>query len=659
MIAIINRVYKDQHRSLLPIGTHINQKPCLLFSKLKFRNRRHQILSTLYSTKTNRIEDLKLEKNNAFEKKDVNNKYTFEDTKKMLYLTKPELKNLGIALATLSVSTTASLALPYVMGQIIDVLGNSSSPFTLETLTIGMAGLFGSAAITSFVRVYLLNLSSQRIALRLRESLFSSILDKNILFFNNTQTGELVNRLSTDTEAISKGLLDNLSQGARRFIEGVGGLSFLLYLSPKLTLTMLLVIPPSFLAAFFFGKRTENLSTDVLDALAKSSSFVQERLNSIQTLKAFGQEVNESVKYKELIEYTFKVGKKYGLVRATFFSSIFFIINISLVLVLYQGALSVMSGTLTTGELTSYLFYAMYVGFSFSGLSDFYTEYKKALGSSKRVFTLLDGDNEFIKLDTKVASLQKSLEEKFENSIGEIRFNNISFGYPNRENSHILKNFDITIKPGKSLAIVGASGSGKSTITSLLLRFYEPNEGAITIDGVDYSKLSIKWVRNLFGIVPQDIVLLSGTIEDNIRYGKVNCTHEEIIDAAKQANAHNFIMKLPEGYKTQIGEKGLGLSGGQKQRIAICRALIKNPKILLLDEATSSLDLESEYLIQKSLENVMKDRTVVVIAHRLSTIKNADEIIVLDQGQVVETGSYDELMNIENGHFKNISNQSL
>lgn len=514
------------------------------------------------------------------EEKEPKSKDGWGSTKKLAALLRPELRSLTIAMATLGISTSSTLILPSAMGRMIDVLSTSSNPDEILTLTMGMTALFGVAAVASFIRIYLLNVSSQRIATDLRSKLFASLMHKDITFFDRKTTGELINRISSDTDTISKGLLDNISQGTRRLIEGVGGLAILTYMAPKLTLIMMSVIPPSFLFAYFFGKRKRKLSTKATDAMALASSFAEERLSSIKTIKAFVNEMPEIKVFDELIQKAFKIAKNVALINASFFSSIFFAVNLSILLVLHQGAMMVSSGLLTTGELTSFLFYAIYVGFAFSGISDFFSEYMKALGSSKRVFQLLEEGNSPVEL----AELKK-----LDNFTGSVVFKDITFDYPNRPNVTVLDKMNLEIEPGQSLAIVGTSGSGKSTIASLALRFYEPKSGEILFDGEDIRNLNTKWVRDQFGIVPQDISLFSGTIGENIRYGKPDATDEEVIEAAKLANAHMFIEKLPDQYDTKIGARGVGLSGGQKQRIAISRALIKNPKILLLDEATSSL----------------------------------------------------------------------
>jgi len=318
-------------------------------------------------------------------------------------------------------------------------------------------------------------------------------------------------------------------------------------------------------------------------------------------------------------------------------------------LVLWHGASLIAGGLMTTGELTSFLLYSLYVGFAFSGAGNFFQEFMKALGSSQRVFEFLD----------RVPALQQASGERPTEVRGEIEFRNVSFSYPTHSQQSVLQNFNLKLEPGNALAVVGPSGSGKSTLAALLVRFYAPNEGTILLDGKDIATLDVEYLREkFFGVVPQEITLFSGTIADNIRYGVPGATQEEVEEAAKKANAHSFIMQFQLGYSTPVGQRGATLSGGQKQRIGIARALLKNPRVLLLDEATSALDVESEYLVQQALQRVMVGRTVLVIAHRLSTIKNASSIAVIRNGSIVEQGTYNELVAKE-GEFKQLVMKQL
>jgi ATP-binding cassette, subfamily B (MDR/TAP), member 10 len=385
-------------------------------------------------------------------------------------------------------------------------------------------------------------------------------------------------------------------------------------------------------------------SNRVTDALATATSLAEEKLASIRTVRSFAQERRETGEYATRVQSVLELANRVALISGGFFSGTFFAVNLSLLAVLYHGATIVMSGGMTAGDLTSFLLYAIYVGFAFSGVGSFYGELMRSLGSSDRVLSLLDR-----RPDEKSTSGTRTLSQL----AGSISFKDINFTYPTRLEHPILKQFNLHLEPGSVVAIVGHSGSGKSTIFSLLTRLYEANSGTILVDGIPHTEIDAGWLRDQFGLVPQDVNLFAATIRQNIAYGKPSATEEDIITAAKEANAHDFIMKFPQGYETQVGERGVTLSGGQKQRIAIARALIKNPKVLLLDEATSSLDTESEYLIQQALQRLMKGRTVLIIAHRLSTIKNADRIAVLVNGSVAEQGTFDELMS-QKGPFKQL-----
>ena len=379
----------------------------------------------------------------------------------------------------------------------------------------------------------------------------------------------------------------------------------------------------------------------MVDALAFSTEFAEERISSIRTVRSFAQEMRELGEYAKRTQSVFEIAMKVAKTNGAFFGAVFFSVSVSMLSVLYFGAHFVQTGAMTVGELTSFLLYAVYVGSAFSGIGNFYSEVIRALGSSQRVFELLDSPS----------AIEVEGGKVLDKLNGPIRFQNIRFAYPTRGEVDVLNDFTLTLNPGQTVAVVGQSGSGKSTLAALLLRFYQPSAGAVLVGDQDIAELDPKWLRSQIGVVPQDVVLFSGNILENIKYGYPDATDEEAMAAAKQANAHQFITSFPDGYETTVGERGVALSGGQKQRIAIARALLKNPSILVLDEATSALDGESEYAIQQALETIMVGRTVLIIAHRLSTIKNAHKIAVLDSGVVKEQGTFAELTSDQNGYF--------
>lgn len=553
-------------------------------------------------------------------------------------------------MVALAFSSGATLVLPATFGKMIDMLTYPLlTAADFQTLSLALGGVFLVAAGASFVRVLLLGLASQRIVLRLRKQLFGAIAVRSVPFFDQHTSGELVNRLSADAEIMSKGLIENFAQGIRRVVEGIGGVAVILWLSPKLTLLMLSVVPPVFLGAFFYGKKVGELSAQVTDKLAQATSFAEERLSAIRTVRMFAQEPREIAQYGQKAEAVFAVARQAAILNASFVSSVFFGVNMALLLVLYSGANAVMTGVMSPGELTSFILYSAFTGVAFSGIGNFYSEFVRSLGSSHRVFGLIDG------AESDLHAVRENPELKRLTTVeGSIKFDNLAFSYPTRPEAAILQGLNMDLPAGSIMAVVGQSGSGKSTIASLLTRLYEPTGGKILLDDTPIETLDPIWLRSHVGVVPQDVHLFSGTVAENISYGVTDATPEQIENAAKEANAHNFIAAFPNGYATQVGERGTALSGGQKQRIAIARALLKNPKILILDEATSALDVESEFLIQQALQRLMVGRTVLVIAHRLSTIRNAHKISVLEQGVVAEAGTFTELTTKPDGLFRKL-----
>jgi ABC-type multidrug transport system fused ATPase/permease subunit len=568
-----------------------------------------------------------------------------------LEVLKPEKAAIAISMVALAFSSGATLVLPATFGKMIDMLTDPLlSAGDFQTLSLGLGGVFLVAAGASFVRVLLLGLASQRIVLRLRSQLFGALAIRSVSFFDEHTSGELVNRLSADAEIMSKGLIENCAHGIRRVVEGIGGVAVILWLSPKLTLLMLSVVPPVFLGAFFYGKKVSELSAKVTDKLAAATAFAEERLGAIRTVRLFAQEPKEIAQYTERATQVFEVARKAAILNASFVSSVFFGVNAALLLVLYSGASMVMQGAMTPGELTSFLLYSAFTGVAFSGIGNFYSEFVRSLGSSHRVFGLIDG----AETDPHATRADRTDLQKLEHFEGAIRFEDLQFAYPTRPDAPILRGLDMKLEPGTTMAVVGHSGSGKSTLAALFTRLYEPSQGRIFLDDSPVDQLDPIWLRSHVGVVPQDVTLFSGSIAENIAYGLSGASQEQIEAAAREANAHDFIQKFPQGYQTPVGERGTSLSGGQKQRIAIARALLKNPKILILDEATSALDVESEFLIQQALQRLMVGRTVLVIAHRLSTIRNAHRISVLDQGVVAESGTFAELTAKEGGLFRKL-----
>jgi len=578
-----------------------------------------------------------------------NEKKQKPDFKRLAVLAKDEVPLIAFGTTCLMVAAGISMYVPTGFGHIIDIVTGSESETTLNEYAIDLAVLLGVGTIATFGRVYSFNLSGHRLIARLRKRLFESVIAKDIEFFDTHKTGDLVNRLSSDVVVMSKCLTGTqLSSGLRSVAQGVAGFGYMLYLSPALSGAVVAVVPVVATGAYFYGKFVKKLANDVQSALGESTAVAEERLSSMKTVRAFSQETKEIALYDKQVDNVFELAKKESLANGLFFSSAGFSGSLSMLGVLMYGGHLVMHGELTAGVLTSFLMYTFYTAATLLSLSSFYGELMKGLGASTRIFDLLDSKP---RVDQNSGNTLPSLE-------GAIEYRGLDFRYPTRPGVQVLQSLDLRIDAGNVVAVVGPSGSGKSTLAALLLRLYEPEKGSVFLDGVDISSLSPSWLRKSIGIVSQEPMLFATTIKENIAYGLADreATMDEIIAAAKEANAHDFITRFPDGYDTVVGARGMSLSGGQKQRIAIARAILKDPRILILDEATSALDAESEKLVQSALEKLMAGRTVIVIAHRLSTIKLADSIVVLEHGAVAERGTHAELMDVEDGVYRNLMN---
>lgn len=569
---------------------------------------------------------------------------------KLFKLAKPEMKYIVTGLCTLGISTGISLFVPYEIGQLVDVFN-----FEINQAKEGMIKiskeliiLFGIGTVTNFVRLYSIYLASQNISTKVRKDLFKNLMKQEVEFFDQNKTGEIINRLGTDIQIVSETLTITIINGFRSIVEAFGGIIILLYLSPKLTIYSILILPPIAILSFFIGKKIRVLHKDYLKILAESNTIAEEKISNIKTVRLFSGENYEIKKYNESIDNTFELGKKVAFLRSIFFSTVFSITNISLISIVYIGGLSIIDQSISIGTLTSFLIYSVYVGISFSGLSQVYSDLMKSIGSSERIFELLEKKT---KLDLNQGLILNNVQ-------GKIEFKNVSFKYPNRNEIEILKNISFKIEPGQVIAIVGLSGSGKSTITSLLTHLYSIDSGNILIDDHNIKDLNSKWLREIIGIVSQEPTLFNTSIENNISYPNENKDINEIENVSKQSYSYQFINQFPLKFNENVGERGQQLSGGQKQRIALARALYKDPKILILDEASSALDSESEYLINNALKEQFKKRTIIIIAHRLSTIKYADNILVIDKGEIIEQGNHDDLI-LKNGLYFKIFNKQF
>ncbi|MGO4903846.1 ABC transporter ATP-binding protein [Flavobacterium sp. W20_MBD1_R3] len=552
-----------------------------------------------------------------------------------------------VGLIFLLFTGATALAFPKLMGMLIDCVKNKDNS-QANMIAGGLLVILFLQSIFSFFRLYLFVNFTENTLANLRAALYSNLVKLPMSFFSQKRVGELNSRISSDITQIQDTLTSTIAEFLRQFILIIGGVLLLANESIKLTLLMLSVVPLVAVAAVIFGRFIRKYSKSVQDKVAESQVIVEETMQGISIVKAFANEWYEIARYNGKIKEVVTIAIKGGKYRGYFASFIIFCLFGAIVAVVWFGVRLSISGEMSVGQLISFVLYSTFVGASFGGIAELYAQIQKAIGATERVFELLDETPEKI---NSVQDVDKSQKIK-----GNVTFKNVAFSYHSRKEIKVLKDVSFTANFGQKIAIVGPSGTGKSTIASLLLRFYNIDEGEILVDGKNIYDFDLENLRGNMSIVPQDVILFGGTIRENIAYGKPNATEEEIITASKQANAYNFIESFPEKFETIVGERGIKLSGGQRQRIAIARALLKNPSILILDEATSSLDSESEKLVQEALEILMQGRTSIIIAHRLSTIRSADQILVLDKGIIVEQGTHQELIVLENGIYKNLSN---
>ncbi|OUD31481.1 ABC transporter ATP-binding protein [Flavobacterium sp. FPG59] len=540
-----------------------------------------------------------------------------------------------------------ALAFPKLMGMLIDCVKNKDND-QANIIAGGLLVILFLQSIFSFFRLSLFVNFTENTLANLRLALYSNLVKLPMSFFSQKRVGELNSRISSDITQIQDTLTSTIAEFLRQFILIVGGVLLLANESIKLTLLMLSVVPLVAIAAVVFGRFIRKYSKNVQDKVAESQVIVEETMQGISIVKAFANEWYEIARYNLKIKEVVSIAIKGGKYRGYFASFIIFCLFGAIVAVVWYGVQLSISGEMSVGQLISFVLYSTFVGASFGGIAELYAQIQKAIGATERVFELLDETPEKINSNKEKVEIQKIK--------GTVEFKNVAFSYPSRKEIKVLKNVNFSANFGQKIAIVGPSGTGKSTIASLLLRFYNIDNGEILIDGKNIYDYDLENLRGNMSIVPQDVILFGGTIKENIAYGKPNATDQEILVAAKQANAYQFIESFPEKFETIVGERGIKLSGGQRQRIAIARALLKNPSILILDEATSALDSESEKLVQEALEILMEGRTSIIIAHRLSTIRSADQILVLDNGIIAEQGTHQDLIVLENGIYKNLSN---
>ncbi len=553
---------------------------------------------------------------------------------------KPEKKTLALGLLFLVLSSGAGLAYPQLVRWMVDNVLQPKNFDLLNKVVFALLFAFIFQAVTSSVRYYLFTLSGERIVLRLRQRLYETILKQDVSFFDFNRTGDLMSRLASDCTTLQNTVSVNVSQGLRNLGQVIGGFGFMFYTSWKLSTMMLILIPPVALSAALFGKRIRKFSKEFQATIADASVVAEETISGVRTVKSFVQENSETGRYRRALENALLMAQKRILAIGQFMTLAMVLGFTAVCFVLWYGGREVVLGFMTIGDLTQFLLYLMIVAIGVGSLGSLWGDIMAGIGASQRVFEILEKP-----------IINSENGEVLEHLKGHIEFKNISFSYPTRTDVAVLSQLSFEIHPGQVVALVGSSGGGKTTVSSLIPRFYDPNSGEVRIDGVDLKKLKLSWIRDQIGIVSQEPILISSTIEENIRYARPDATFAEIEAAAIAANALEFIKLFPEGFKTQVGERGIQLSGGQKQRVAIARALLKNPKILILDEATSNLDTASEHLVQEALQRLMKGRTTLVIAHRLATVKDAHQIFVIDHGLMAQKGTHDQLASNHGGLY--------
>jgi ATP-binding cassette, subfamily B, bacterial MsbA len=553
--------------------------------------------------------------------------------RRMLGYLWPYRRRLLLALLTMFISAGLSLVFPAVIQQVVDSVLEQGDLALLNQVTILLLLVFLLRSISSLIETYNLNWIGEKIVVDLRKRLYIHLQDMSLRFFSERRVGELVSRISSDVTMMRNALVNNASTLLQQSLVMIGAIVVMFILNWRLTMFIVALIPVVVLIGFAFGYYLRRVSTEVQDELAGATVVVEEVFQGIREVKSFVREPHEIERHESAVNRAFRAAVRLLRIRAVFGPTVGFMAFGGLSLILWFGGREVLEGRLTGGQLIAFLVYGLTVAGSFASLVGLYTQFQEAIGATRRVFQLMDLQPEIT--DDPDAITLARVE-------GRITFDDVSFSYDDRQ--QILGDIHLEIAPGEVLALVGPSGAGKSTLFNLIPRFYDPTGGEIRVDGVNLRRVTQASLRGQIGIVPQETLLFGGTIRENIRYGRLEASDEEITTAAKAANAHDFIVDLPDGYETVVGERGVRLSGGQRQRVAIARAILKDPRILLLDEATSSLDSESEQLVQEALGRLMKDRTTVIIAHRLSTIRVADRIVVLNRGQITELGTHDELM---------------
>ena len=570
--------------------------------------------------------------------------------RRLLALARPHLLPLGLGTIALFIGSGLGLLYPQAARVTVDDVFSDAATYDLRAVALGVLALFAMQSVFVSLRYYLFTVVGDRVVTDLRKRVYAAILGQEIGFFDATKTGELTSRLASDTAVLQNTVTVNVSMALRYGVQALGGISVLFLTSIELAAVMIVAVPTVVAFAVFYGRKVRRLSKIVQDRLADATAVAEETIAGVRTVRSFAREPQESARYGDAVEASFRAARTRARVGALFSGAVSFLGYGVVALILWYGGNLVIDGQMSAGELTAFLLYTFMVAFALGGLSGLWADFMKATGSAERIFQLID------RAPTVAAPPEAAADFEIR---GDVRFDRVTFVYPTRPETAALQDVTFRVRPGQKVALVGPSGSGKSTVANLMLRFYDPQEGAIRIDGNDLRALDPDLLREQVGVVSQEPVLFSGTIAENVRYGKPDATDPEVESALQAANAWEFVRDFPDQLDTIIGERGVRLSGGQKQRVAIARALLKDPKLLILDEATSALDVESEALVQAALETLMEGRTTLIIAHRLSTVAGADLVVVLERGEVVESGTHGELLGTNGVYDRLIQSQRL
>ena len=562
--------------------------------------------------------------------------------KRIFRLSKPYRAKFYTATVLALIASGVGLSVPLGLKALLDAVFQSGNEHLLNVIAIVLMGLFILQAFLSFGSTYWLEWVGERVVTDLRKSLYEHLHRMEFRFFADKRLGEITSRLTNDVASVRTALTDALPDSITVTFSLIGAVALMIILNWRLSLIVFVTVPVVTLLTRYFGNKIRKLARGIQDELANSTAIAEDALGAIRVVKAFAREVYEVGRYSDAVERLFITSRRKILLSSLFWSGISSMFMATLVIIFWYGGREVLAGRLTPGDLVAFIFYALTIARSISQMSRLYTTINTAVGASDRIFELL----------LEVPEIKDQPDARPLPPVdGQVCFDHVTFAY--EDERYVLHDISFTADAGQAVAIVGPSGAGKTTLVNLIPRFFDPQSGQISIDNIDIKRVQKKSLREQIAIVPQDVHLFGTSIKENIRYGKLDATEQEVEAAARDANAWEFIKEMPKGLDAMIGEKGVKLSGGQRQRLAIARALLKNPRILLLDEATSSLDSESEAQVQEALERLMKDRTTFIIAHRLSTVQSADRILVLDEGKIVQDGPHSELIE-EKGLYKHL-----